>query len=150
MSSDQPRQTAGTPQGGQFAAAQHAETDVTLDGHDGDPALAGVHQARAEYRAAGDRLAAAAFETIRDRVQATWPGATVVKMSRGPDDDWGVMAVTDSDGQVLANWVDSALLDKADIGVFVRELDDLGLAHRYVDEVPDSNDGLMRLDRTEP
>jgi hypothetical protein len=143
----QQRQTAGTPQGGQFAASPHAEADVDLDGTEPVGELSPVEAARADHRAAADRLAQADFEAIRERTQATWPGATALKMSLGPDDDWGVMAVVDDEGKVLANWVDSALLDHADIATFVRELDELGLAHRYVDEVPDSNDGVLRLDR---
>lgn len=148
MPTDQPRRSAGTPAGGEFASKAHAEPATALEGAAApDPLLDAVHAARDVRWAAEVALARADFDIIVSRVRATWPDAAQIRMHLGPDGDWGVHHIEDAEGNQLADWVEAGLTDRADVMVFVGELNDIGVMGRWVEAEEDSNEGVFRLDQ---
>ena len=135
------------PAGGEFASKPHAEPTTALDADAPDPLLEAVQAARDARGAAELALARADFDIIVSRVRATWPDAAQIRMHLGPDDDWGVHHIEDAEGNQLADWVEAGLTDRADVMVFVSELNDIGVMGRWVEAEEDSNEGVFRLDQ---
>ena len=117
MSDTQPRQPAGAPTGGQFAATGRTEPAVTLAAPDWESTRTRLDDVVAEHAKLEPTIARLAMKAVGQRILTAEPRAAHVLLEWGDmgfgHDQWQASEVFDEDGERIA-WHVSELVDDPD------------------------------------